>query len=260
MVPSAGNPQSLNRYAYALNNPVKYVDPSGHYVCSADNPVWENQTCYDVINLWLNYLKQDGGALGTDLVKKFWASDQEFPIKIHFSQGLGAWGQTDTRFGKLITLQLGDYANANETEQKIYSIMFGHELHHLVNQKNPQVIGSAFGEKEAYDLTWDLMQNMGFDPNTILIDEVKAIHQTDYSDAGLAQVQRIVGASELRPARSGDPVLLYIGLRAWGGRNAVTYALGVSYDAFLYQISGCFDGTCGPPGWHPSWNGWREQP
>jgi len=29
-VPSAGNPQSLNRYAYVLNNPLKYTDPSGH--------------------------------------------------------------------------------------------------------------------------------------------------------------------------------------------------------------------------------------
>ena len=30
IVPSPGNPQSLNRYAYALNNPLKYIDPSGH--------------------------------------------------------------------------------------------------------------------------------------------------------------------------------------------------------------------------------------
>ncbi len=30
IVPSAGNPQSLNRYSYVLNNPVKYVDPSGY--------------------------------------------------------------------------------------------------------------------------------------------------------------------------------------------------------------------------------------
>lgn len=30
MVPSAGDPQSLNRYSYVLNNPLKYVDPSGH--------------------------------------------------------------------------------------------------------------------------------------------------------------------------------------------------------------------------------------
>lgn len=32
IVPGAGNPQSLNRYTYALNNPLRYKDPSGHCV------------------------------------------------------------------------------------------------------------------------------------------------------------------------------------------------------------------------------------
>ncbi len=31
IVPDLYNPQSLNRYAYCLNNPVKYVDPTGHF-------------------------------------------------------------------------------------------------------------------------------------------------------------------------------------------------------------------------------------
>ena len=30
IVPSPGDPQSLNRYSYVLNNPVKYIDPSGY--------------------------------------------------------------------------------------------------------------------------------------------------------------------------------------------------------------------------------------
>ncbi len=31
VVPGAGNPQALNRYAYVVNNPLRYTDPSGHY-------------------------------------------------------------------------------------------------------------------------------------------------------------------------------------------------------------------------------------
>ncbi|MEM4326371.1 MAG: RHS repeat-associated core domain-containing protein, partial [Candidatus Pacearchaeota archaeon] len=30
IVPEPGNPQSLNRYAYVMNNPLRYVDPSGN--------------------------------------------------------------------------------------------------------------------------------------------------------------------------------------------------------------------------------------
>ena len=30
MVPDPNNPQSLNRYSYALNNPLRYTDPSGN--------------------------------------------------------------------------------------------------------------------------------------------------------------------------------------------------------------------------------------
>lgn len=32
LFPDPYNPQALKRYAYALNNQVKYTDPSGHYV------------------------------------------------------------------------------------------------------------------------------------------------------------------------------------------------------------------------------------
>ncbi|WP_407357013.1 RHS repeat domain-containing protein [Methanolobus sp. WCC5] len=32
MLPDPYNPQYLNRYAYTLNNPVRYTDPSGHYI------------------------------------------------------------------------------------------------------------------------------------------------------------------------------------------------------------------------------------
>ena len=37
MVPEPGNPQSLNRYSYVNNNPVRYTDPSGHAICASDD-------------------------------------------------------------------------------------------------------------------------------------------------------------------------------------------------------------------------------
>jgi RHS repeat-associated protein len=42
IVPSPGNPQSLNRYTYTFNNPLKYVDPTGHEPCPDGNcgPIW----------------------------------------------------------------------------------------------------------------------------------------------------------------------------------------------------------------------------
>ena len=33
LVPEPGNPQALNRYAYVRNNPLRYMDPSGHRLC-----------------------------------------------------------------------------------------------------------------------------------------------------------------------------------------------------------------------------------
>jgi RHS repeat-associated protein len=47
IVPNPANPQDLNRYAYVRNNPLLYIDPSGHdlmIVGGYDNPNWEYPT------------------------------------------------------------------------------------------------------------------------------------------------------------------------------------------------------------------------
>jgi len=39
IVPNQFNPQSLNRYSYVLNNPLKYTDPTGHMQACADGDI-----------------------------------------------------------------------------------------------------------------------------------------------------------------------------------------------------------------------------
>jgi RHS repeat-associated protein len=47
IVPGAGNPQVLNRYSYVYNNPVKYVDPTGHRASTGDDD--EGGQCPNVV-------------------------------------------------------------------------------------------------------------------------------------------------------------------------------------------------------------------
>jgi hypothetical protein len=63
IVPSAENPQDLNRYTYARNNPLAYVDPSGH---------WPK------VNFKLDQLMENVGAAlknMTESVSKFFKSE-----------------------------------------------------------------------------------------------------------------------------------------------------------------------------------------
>ncbi len=43
-MPEPGNPQALNRYAYVLNNTLRYTDPSGHAESAAgDMARWQKE-------------------------------------------------------------------------------------------------------------------------------------------------------------------------------------------------------------------------
>jgi len=52
VVPGLFNPQSLNRYTYAYNNPVRYTDPTGHWPGPVDVWQWIQRTYQNIANWW----------------------------------------------------------------------------------------------------------------------------------------------------------------------------------------------------------------
>ena len=64
-MPSAANPQTLNRYSYGLNNPVKFADPTGHWVETALDIAGIAYDIYEINRDGLNWV--NGIALGVDV-------------------------------------------------------------------------------------------------------------------------------------------------------------------------------------------------
>ena len=56
IVPEPANPQSYNRYSYALNSPTNYTDPTGHCTSNYDTGSQEMETCLSAWNSVANYL------------------------------------------------------------------------------------------------------------------------------------------------------------------------------------------------------------
>jgi RHS repeat-associated protein len=56
IVPNPTNPQSLNRYSYCLNNPLKYIDPSGLFEESELNGIGIHED--DVSDEWWSILRE----------------------------------------------------------------------------------------------------------------------------------------------------------------------------------------------------------
>ena len=58
IIPNPANPQSLNRYSYCLNNPLRYTDPSGHdpsiAACTDTNGInWGYNSATGIPNVFL---------------------------------------------------------------------------------------------------------------------------------------------------------------------------------------------------------------
>jgi RHS repeat-associated protein len=101
VVPGAGKPQSLNRYAYVYNNPLKYVDPSGH-VAAADDI---DAGCTDsacrrpLIQLYALY----GAKVDNGLLESVPGGEQWYTA--HISEWDGAYGSYYNEHGERFDYQ-----------------------------------------------------------------------------------------------------------------------------------------------------------
>lgn len=62
------NPQTLNRYSYCLNNPLRYVDPTGHFL---DTLFDIASVIYDVVELVSDPSWENAAYLGADVACAF---------------------------------------------------------------------------------------------------------------------------------------------------------------------------------------------
>ena len=79
VVPEPGNPQALNRFSYVLNNPLRYVDPTGHQGNNPNegppDPPIPLPDPNDPLAVWvyqaLLMVWQQGGAIGREWVQRW---------------------------------------------------------------------------------------------------------------------------------------------------------------------------------------------
>jgi RHS repeat-associated protein len=90
IVPDPYNPQSFNRYAYALNNPLRYNDPSGHETCR-DDYYWDGH-CHSESAFISKSLKEDykWNLLGTWTLEEMRAIIQAaYDIQLYINSVIG---------------------------------------------------------------------------------------------------------------------------------------------------------------------------
>jgi RHS repeat-associated protein len=72
IIPNPYNPQDLNRYSYVRNNPLKYVDPSGHDIIIVGGAGWSGTDPYDDPSWWEEWIREYTGWTHDQFLEKFY--------------------------------------------------------------------------------------------------------------------------------------------------------------------------------------------
>jgi RHS repeat-associated protein len=164
IVPGAGKPQALNRYSYVFNNPLKYVDPSGHCSGKPDGPdadCWakireieghyKNSDFHVDPRNWtteeLSLLQQAlaGHIFANDVMKAkglTFARQEKYDRDPSVSAGITKDGKTLYIFNRAYESPID--ANSYETAHSPMNFLGAllHELTHIAIANNPNILTS----------------------------------------------------------------------------------------------------------------------
>ncbi len=175
IVPGFANPQNLNRFSYVLNNPLRYVDPTGH------RPVEESggkKGCHDLgycsisaemnIKIGKNYSSEDNKIL-RDLLRSKNADAQKavdylvnnnIPVqhvaKDELGEGVGAAWWNIKHPNEFHTLWI-DHDQLSQDYNYGLSLVV-HETVHL--QQGPSWAFSVLGEQEAWQVQFKVYKDL----------------------------------------------------------------------------------------------------
>jgi RHS repeat-associated protein len=181
IVPDPSNPQSLNRFGYVYNNPLKHIDPSGH--CVKDDAWCEAYKKY--IHDWFGIDLIDGTAVWSadeaklvyetlsDIAKKFY---EVIPYKDSWTLMKAAWEGTrivrdhNSIFGGAWTSSSGSksviYFPDNPSSWSKFTI--AEELGHAWD-----LDGEPFGGLNGGHISWEMPSQVGSGTNYVFPELLK---------------------------------------------------------------------------------------
>jgi RHS repeat-associated protein len=196
MVPNPGNPQSLNRYSYGLNNPVKYTDPTGHDVVviggAGADELTGGEDPYDDPASWEQWIEEYTGWTHEEFLEKWynpWVAakgDDELKMKIAQETGVAVFKWKAVPGGA----QTGSATEAARALQKQIDTWGLKDVTAVGHSKGGLVLSSLMGLYEKGEL------DRGAVKNTVLVDApqhpvgdwMRGIVDVDAAKAGVQAV------------------------------------------------------------------------
>jgi hypothetical protein len=114
IIPDPGNPQSLDRYAYSFNNPIKHNDPSGHW---PSTPSFLCPLSYDTISLTFKGFAKAFAGLDVDVN----ISIDTRPIRQGYESG-GVGGAVEGIFNTELGLSATDNISAGASAEVLIGV------------------------------------------------------------------------------------------------------------------------------------------